>query len=146
MAHSTTVEDSLSLPDSAVSRQPLPSSSTSSSSDDPNPCNTGVVLPHPSPQKGVRGSFLGQKRSPRPGGVPTTPPRSPAAQDMEEILARSRGRGGRGGTAAVGKSPALSARRRLSLNSDKVDIHYSSPFSCNKLSLFNFFILHVHCD
>ncbi|CAI7994295.1 Telomere-associated protein RIF1 [Geodia barretti] len=111
VAHST-VEDSLPHTDSS---RHLPSQSAPA--DEPSPHNSGVILPHPSPQRGVRGSFLGQKRSPRPG-VPTTPPRSPAAQDMEEILARSRGHGGRGG-AGVAKSPVLSARRRLSLNSDK---------------------------
>jgi hypothetical protein len=111
VAHSS-VEDSLPHTDSS---RHLPSQSAPA--DELSPHNTGVILPHPSPQRGVCGSFLGQKCSPRPG-VPTTPPRSPAAQDMEEILARSRGHGGRGG-AGVAKSPVLSARRRLSLNSDK---------------------------
>ena len=79
-----------------------------------------IVLPHPSPQRNVRGSFLGPKRSPLGGGV-ATPPRSPAVQDMEEILARSRGQTVVGGGASsVGKSPSLSARRRLSLGSDQV--------------------------
>ena len=74
-----------------------------------------VIVPHPSPKKGVRGSFL--DRPPKPI-VSSTPPRSPAAQDMDDILTRSHGgqRSGRVGD----MSPALSARRKLSLNSDMV--------------------------
>ena len=74
-----------------------------------------VVLPHTSPKKGVKGSFLAHNRSPKPT-VPNTPPRSPAAQAMDEILARSRSRKHPEGQ----DSPALSARRRLSLTSDEV--------------------------
>ena len=99
--------DSLSTSDSVVAPHPPPPDDHS---------KTGVVLPHPSPQRSTRGSFLGQKLSPRPSGS-ATPPRSPAAQDMEEILARSRGHSGRG---LGGKCISLSARRRLSLNSDQV--------------------------
>ena len=113
MAHSTH-EDGLSLSNSATPHLQTPPTDEAVSR------NSGVVIPHSSPQRGVGGSFLGPNRSPRPGGVLTTPPRSPAAQDMEEILARSRGQGGRGEGSAGVASLTLSARRKLSLNSDKV--------------------------
>ena len=85
-----------------------------------------VIVPHPSPKKGMKGSFLPQNRSPKLS-VPNTPPKSPAVQAMDEILARSHARqqqqAGQSSDNSVTKSPALSARRRLSLSSDKVYLH-----------------------
>ena len=88
-----------------------------------------VIVSHPSPKKGVRGSFLNVNRSPiKPAAAPPTPPKSPSVQAMDDILARSHSRqqqaggqaGGQGAGNSGGISPALSARRRLSLNRDMV--------------------------
>ena len=86
-----------------------------------------VIVSHPSPKKGVWGSFLNVNRSPiKPAAAP--PPKSPSVQAMDDILARSHSRqqqaggqaGGQGAGNSGGISPALSARRRLSLNRDMV--------------------------
>ena len=86
-----------------------------------------VVLPNPSPQKGVRGSFLNRLQSPRKPPPPSTPEKSPAAKSMDEILARSRARQveqrvtdmGNGGSPQRGvKKAAFPVRRKLSLSEE----------------------------
>ena len=85
-----------------------------------------VVLPNPSPQKGVRGSFLNRLQSPRKPPLPSTPEKSPAAKSMDEILARSRARQaeratnvGNGGSPQRGvKKAAFPVRRKLSLSEE----------------------------
>ena len=113
------IEDSQPLSDSVIVSKPSHAPPTTSEAEQP----TTVIVPHPSPQKGVRGSFLAQNRSPKLS-VTKTPPRSPSAQAMDEILARSharqQSRAGQSGEGSAAKSPAPSARRRLSLNSDRV--------------------------
>lgn len=72
-----------------------------------------VVLPNPSPRKGVMGSFLGRVQSPRRTPATTTPVKlSPAAKGMGEILERSRDRLGRDGKDSGPRLPG-SVRRRL---------------------------------
>ena len=84
-----------------------------------------VVLPNPSPQKGVRGSFLNRLQSPRKPPLPSTPEKSPAAKSMDEILARSRARQveqratNNGGSPQRGvKKAAFPVRRKLSLSEE----------------------------
>jgi len=69
-----------------------------------------VVLPNPSPQKGVRGSFLNRMQSPRkPPPQPNTE-KSPAAKSMDKILEHSRVKQLEQHTTDVG-SPARSAKK-----------------------------------
>ena len=99
----------------------------------PQASEPAVVLPHPSPMKGVKGSFLSHspKRS-----VPSTPPKSPAAQALDDILARSHSRqAGQTPGSLTGKSPALLSRRRLSLTDDNKVLLYSAHvyYTCIQL-------------
>ena len=146
-SHTTLLEDGHSLPisDSVIVSNP-PQSVTSTSD---GSCVSTVVVPHPSPQKRVQGSFLGQKRSPKPN-LPNTPPRSPAAQAMDEILARSHARQeGQASGNSTAKSPALSARRRLSLNTAKVNVQLQCIYSvvlnvCMQMYIHGHSLVHVH--
>lgn len=73
--------------------------------------DTTVVLPNPSPRKGVMGSFLNRVQSPKRTPVTTPVKLSPAATSMDDILERSRDRLGRDKDA--GPRLPSSARRRL---------------------------------
>ena len=106
---------------------------------DPDVINDSVILPNPSPRKGVCGSFLNR---PPPAGSPHKPqpgPPSPHAKQLEDILARStssaekvqssplRAVGAVGGKRAG--SPLASARRRLDLGGDKEVCTYTMTCS-----------------
>ena len=96
-----------------------------------------IVLPNPSPRKGVRGSFLNRMQSPLKPVPVATPEKSPAAKSLDDVLARSRakqsaqgvstgdspGRGGKKSPApgkGGRKSPAISVRRKLTLDQEEV--------------------------
>lgn len=97
---------------------------------DPDNIADSVVLPNPSPRKGVCGSFLNRQ----PAGSPQRlrpAPSSPHAKQLEEVLTRSAASaekvqssplkvvGVSDGSRGVGSSPLASVRRRLDLHSDK---------------------------
>ncbi len=119
----TVVESSMSTMSEGASEPTCLDSQTQGPSEDP----TTVVLPNPSPRKGVCGSFLHRGQSPRRAHV-SAPERSPAAKSMDDVLARSRakqqealeGGGVSPSKGREGKSPGLSVRRKLSLNKDAV--------------------------
>lgn len=105
----------------------VPSSETQTQSD------ASVVLPHPSPRKGIKGSFL--CRSPMKPPVSPSPEKSPAAKSLDEIIARSKVKqmtqGGVAGATEVNfptsegrrkttPTSALSVRRKLPLGEEDV--------------------------
>ena len=95
---------------------------------DPDVTTDSVLLPHPSPRKGVCGSFLNRQ----PPGSPYKPiptPSSPHTKQLDEVLARASSSIEKVqssplrvvGVADSSKngSPIASARRRLDLGSSK---------------------------
>ena len=121
----------MSMDESASQSEVIQFSETQSHSQtqnqDPDVITDSVVLPHPSPRKGVCGSFLNRQ----PAGSPLKPrpaPSSPLAKQLDDVLARSAMSVEKvqssplkvvGVTGGVGSSPVASARRRLNLTSDK---------------------------
>ena len=124
------VEDSTHTAQSEVIQFSEIQSHSHTQNQDPDKIADSVILPNPSPRRGVCGSFLNRQ----PAGSPQRlrpAPSSPHAKQLEEVLARStvsaetvqssplRVVGAPNGGRGVGSSPLTSVRRRLDLGGDK---------------------------
>lgn len=124
------VEDSAQTAQSEVIQFSETQSHSQTQNQDPDNIADSVVLPNPSPRRGVCGSFLNRQPAGSPQRLPPAPS-SPHAKQLEEVLARSavsadkvqssplRVVGAPDASRGAGSSPLASVRRRLDLSGDK---------------------------
>ena len=111
------VEDSLPTLGESVAAVQADTAESSELAETPAEDDANIVLPNPSPRKGVMGSFLNRVQSPKRTPMSTPVKRSPAAKSIDDILERSRERREKTGLDESAPLPR-SARRKLPLGDE----------------------------